>query len=210
MNFGDPVLLAISLGVLVMSAVVHEVAHGWAALKLGDPTAYAEGRLTFNPVPHIDPFMTIILPIVLLISSGGSFVFGGAKPVPVNPYLFKKHDRDYAITAFAGPLSNLILATLAAVLLTVLHRAGMAPALRDDVSWNFTVLFIIIMINVSLACFNLLPIPPLDGFALFKYIMPRSLTGPLEKLERFGFMILIIVMVLGIHRFILRILLSGL
>ena len=103
------------LPILIFSVIFHEVAHGWVALKCGDPTARDAGRLTFNPIPHIDPFMTILLP-ALLIFTGTGFIIGGAKPVPVNPYNFKKGERDNMLVAFAGPASNILLSLIAFII----------------------------------------------------------------------------------------------
>jgi len=113
-NFGDLILM---LPILLFSVIVHEVAHGWMALRCGDPTARDAGRLTFNPLPHIDPFMTILLPLFLIISHSG-FIIGGAKPVPVNPYNFRRGEKDNVLVSFAGPASNILLA-LAAFLVSL-------------------------------------------------------------------------------------------
>ncbi len=154
-------IIIFSLIVLLFSAILHEIAHGYVADRLGDPTARISGRLTLNPLKHIDPMMSVFLPLLLLLSSGGKFAFGGAKPVPVDPFNLKEGRKDLALVSLAGPLTNIILAIAASGLIHLLGSAS--DILR-------VVLLIIMDLNLWLAIFNLLPIPPLDGskvFALF-------------------------------------------
>ena len=187
--------IIVFLPILLFSVIVHEVAHGWVALKCGDPTARDAGRLTFNPLPHIDPFMTILLP-AMLIFSGSTFIFGGAKPVPVNPYNFKRGEKDNMLVAFAGPASNVLLALIAfiiSIVVVYLWRASGSPVFLSALKF----LNIIILLNLILANFNLLPIPPLDGSHILAYFLKGEAKIAYLKLRRYGFMILVGIIMLG-------------
>lgn len=151
------------VAVIIFSAIVHEVMHGVAADYLGDKTARYAGRLTLNPLPHIDPFGSVILPLLLAFSHS-PFFFGWAKPVPYNPYNLRPGRFSEAIVAGAGPASNLAIALLAGVLM----RTGVVAGAAD-------ILFIIVLINVMLCFFNLIPVPPLDGSKVLEAILPHSL-----------------------------------
>ena len=187
--------IIIFLPILIFSVIFHEVAHGWVALKCGDPTARDAGRLTFNPIPHIDPFMTILLP-ALLIFSGSTFIIGGAKPVPVNPYNFKRGERDNMLVALAGPASNILLSLIAFIL-----SIGVIYLLKATGSQVFIAAFrflnVIILLNLILAKFNLIPIPPLDGSHILAYFLKGEAKIAYLKLRRYGFIILIGVIMLG-------------
>ena len=172
-----PVLLAVTL---------HEAAHGWVASKLGDNTALMMGRVTFNPLKHIDPFGTVIMPALLLLASGGSFMFGFAKPVPVNFYNLFHPRRDMILVAFAGPGANLLIATISALLL---HVAYYLP--NAMVPWAAQNLVNSLQVNIILAMFNLLPLPPLDGGRIAVGLLPQPFSGMLARLEKAGFVILI-------------------
>jgi len=162
----DPIQIAIIVA-LILSVVIHEMAHGYAANWLGDPTARLQGRLSANPLVHIDPLMSVILP-GLLVLSGSPFLFGAAKPVPYNPYNFTNQKWGEAIVAAAGPAANIAIA----VIFSVLVRLGDVLQLSD----TFTSLSIsIIMLNIFLALFNLVPIPPLDGSKILPKFLPYSL-----------------------------------
>jgi Zn-dependent protease len=150
----DPFTVVGVAAIAVVSITTHEASHGWVADRLGDPTAREMGRLTLNPLAHIDLFFTILLPLFLILAGTG-FIFGGAKPVPVNVARLRRPRRDWALVGAAGPLSNLAIAVLLAVLLSILSHAGLAPS-----SPLPKILAVGIFVNVLLAVFNLLPIPP--------------------------------------------------
>ena len=166
--------LSVAFVPLMLGIILHEVAHGWAALKRGDPTAAMLGRLTLNPVPHIDPMGLFVF---VLTSLTGPFVFGWAKPVPVDPRYYKNPRRDMVITAMAGPLANLIMGflflILAQVSLGFWVRGYYNGANVDTLYYMVLILQTIASISVSLAVFNLLPVPPLDGSRLLEYLLPR-------------------------------------
>ncbi len=171
-----PILIAIPL---------HEAAHGLAAWRLGDDTAYQQGRVTMNPFRHIDPFGTILLPAMLLLAHA-PFLFGYAKPVPVNFQRLRHPRRDMVLVAAAGPAMNIILAVISAALIHV------AVALPDVASqWAAETLFLSIILNLILAIFNMIPMPPLDGGRVAVGLLPRSLGYPLARMERFGMPILL-------------------
>jgi Zn-dependent protease len=170
---------------LLFAITFHEAAHGFAAHRLGDDTAYQLGRVSFNPLRHIDPFGTIILPAMLLLSHS-PFLFGYAKPVPVNFKNLHNPRLDMVWVALAGPATNIILALLAAL---AFHALPLAPA--DTAQWIADNLKNTLVINVVLAVFNMLPIPPLDGGRVAVGLLPNFLAYPLSRLEPFGMLILI-------------------
>lgn len=180
-------LYAISIWALpiILAITLHEAAHGFVAWRLGDPTARDLGRVTANPIKHIDPFGTIILPLLLYLSPA-PFLFGYAKPVPVNYRNLGKPRRDSAIVAFAGPGSNLLLALISALLI---HVAAQVPGTTGE--WLVANLSNSIWVNLVLAVLNLLPLPPLDGGRIAVSLLPRSLAMPLARTERYGLFILI-------------------
>ena len=162
--------------VLLLSMVAHEYAHGYAALKQGDRTAYDLGRLTWNPLKHIDPFMTVLVPIMTWVGSGGRMMFGGAKPVPVDPRNYKNVRRGDIIVSLAGIAANLVLAALLVAAIVPLGIAGQSiPGGNDTFALLQRMMLIGVTINLLLAFFNLLPIPPLDGSHVMKYLLPRPL-----------------------------------
>ncbi len=170
-----PVLFAITL---------HEASHGYVAWRLGDDTAYRMGRVTFNPLKHVDPFGTVILPAMLFVAGG--FLFGWAKPVPVNFGRLNHPRRDMVLVAAAGPASNLVLAAVSALGFHLLPFAS--ETLAD---WLADALGKSILINLVLAVLNMLPLPPLDGGRVAVGLLPRALALPLARLERWGLLILI-------------------
>ncbi len=176
-----------SIIVLLFSVVIHEVSHGWAALKLGDDTAEKMGRLTLNPIPHLDIFGSILLPLFLIISRAG-IIFGWAKPVPYNPLKLRKPGRDSALLALAGPAANFSLALFFSLLIRIGANSALGLAFLPFLG-------IIVQINLILAIFNLLPIPPLDGSKILFYFFPSP------KLEiflyQYSFIILLIFIMFG-------------
>lgn len=177
----------LGLGILLFSIVVHEYAHGWMALRCGDRTAQMMGRLTFNPIPHIDPVGTVVIPLVLFLSGSG-MLFGWAKPVPVNPYNFGNPGLDNAKVSFAGPASNLILAVIFTVACIVV---GGQNRLLFNV-FNFG-----IYINLLLALFNMIPLAPLDGSHILEYYMPKHLQPAYHNFQRVGPIILLVLVMSG-------------
>jgi Zn-dependent protease len=185
---------AVALALGIMSIVLHEVAHGFVAFRLGDPTAYLKGRLTLNPVKHIDPFMTVIMPIILFIGSGGTFIFGGAKPVPVNPYRFRNARKGLMLTGIAGPATNILLALTAAVLLRPFVVIFGLEGWQVSTNPLLYIVYFTGMWNILIAVFNMLPIPPLDGSRVMMYLLPRELAYRYEKLEQFGLVLVLVVL----------------
>lgn len=176
--------IIIEIFVFAYSIIIHEISHGYAALKKGDRTAWASGRLTLNPLSHIDPMGSILLPLTLFLLTRGQFVFGWAKPVPINPYNFNNPKKDEAFVSLAGPLSNLILA----IFLGTILRFWPSLAIADFLG-------LAVRLNLGLAVFNLLPIYPLDGSHIFFYFFP----GTEEFLTRYGYIILLILMIGGLN-----------
>jgi Zn-dependent protease len=189
----DAVAFGTSLAAYLFSLSVHESAHAYTALKLGDATGAALGRISLNPIRHIDPFGTVLLPLVLWFGSHGQFMFGYAKPVPYNPYRLKNPPLGSAAISAAGPLSNLLLAFASAVVLKVAAGAGV---FTDSIGWKLFVSMI--WLNLALAFFNLLPIPPLDGGGILLGILPRRASMALDRLRPYGFLVLVLLMVTGV------------
>jgi Zn-dependent protease len=187
-----PVLFAIT---------VHEVTHGWIASRLGDPTARMLGRLTLNPIKHIDPLGTVLLPLIMMVLTQGRFVFGWAKPVPITPQNLRNPKRDMALVALGGPLSNLLMALLWALLMRIAISIGPEPGSAG--MFLFYVGDAGIQINIFLALLNMLPIPPLDGGRVAVGLLPGPLSWQLSRLEPYGFFILIGVLYLHVLDFIL-------
>jgi Zn-dependent protease len=188
--------IAIFILILLFSVIFHEVAHGLAAEKLGDLTARYAGRLTLNPIPHIDPFGSILLPAFLLLVNS-PILFGAAKPVPVDFRNLRNLKRDMIIVSFAGPATNLILAVLAAMVLRVM------PNISDI---GIELLGRTVILNVVLAFFNLIPVPPLDGSKVLAGMVGyfnREWMHWILELERFGFIILIALLITGLYQLIL-------
>jgi Zn-dependent protease len=191
--------VVISIIPIMLAVILHEVSHGYVAFKLGDPTAKMMGRLTLNPISHIDIFGTILMPIGLYVLTDGQFVFGYAKPVPINPYNFRNPKGGMAVSASAGPITNLLLAVVSVLLL----KYGVAP-LADMAMPSATsaileplgmMLKVSIIINIVLAVFNMIPIPPLDGGRVLMGMLPYRQAASLSRIEPFGFVIVLLLVV---------------
>lgn len=173
-----------SIIVLVFSVVVHEVAHGYMAYRFGDLTAKYAGRLTFNPIKHIDPLGSIILPFIMSLLPGG-LILGWAKPVPINPYNFTRRKLGEFATAFAGPLSNMCIAGVFILLIRFSDALGMNSSFVE-------LCLVVVMINAVLAFFNLIPIPPLDGYRIASLLLPQKIAEKFEYLsQRFGLLLVL-------------------
>lgn len=184
-------LQVFSFVVLIFSIVIHEFSHGWVANHLGDPTARYMGRLTLNPIPHIDLMGSIIVPFILLISGTG-FIIGWAKPVPYNPYNLRDKKNGEMFVALAGPASNLLLALIFGIIIRILLIQGIG--IDSSIILFFSV---IVFLNILLAIFNLVPIPPLDGSKVLFHFLPYSMRNVRETLERNGMLFLIVFIVFG-------------
>ncbi|MCL4390068.1 MAG: site-2 protease family protein [Patescibacteria group bacterium] len=171
-------MFLLQLAILIYSVILHEISHGWVADHLGDPTARLAKRLTLNPIPHIDPLMTVALPLLLVLLSS-PIIFGAAKPVPIDPFNFREPKKDTALTAAAGPVTNLLIALLFAIGFRILPLDIFAYGVQ---------------INVILAIFNLLPIPPLDGFKVVGGVLPDDLAAAWFSLERLGLTFVILIL----------------
>jgi len=176
--------------------IAHEYAHGYAALKQGDPTAYQLGRLTWNPIKHIDPFMSILLPLVMLISHGP--ILGGAKPVPVNPRNYRKFKRGDIIVSLAGIATNIAIAIASVPVLVILgYIARAIPATTGVIAIIQAMVVWGVLINLFLAMFNLLPLPPLDGSHVLKYILPPAWAMEYQRIGQYGIILLIVLLYFG-------------
>ena len=189
--------------VLVFSMTLHELSHGWLAYKLGDPTAKLRGRLTLNPLKHLDPIGTLMFFITAAIPGG--FIFGWAKPVPVSPYYFKSRQRGMMWVGMAGPVTNFVLAVIFAVVLNLLepalNKSGYITQYLNgfavpQLPWVFTLLLLAMVVNVVLGVFNLIPVPPLDGSRVVGGFLPRGAYERWIAIDRYGMFIIIIVLVL--------------
>lgn len=182
----------IALVILIFSAILHEIAHGFVAERLGDPTARLAGRLTLNPKKHIDPLMSIALPLILL-ASGSPIVIGAAKPVPVDPFNLRDGRKDLALVSLAGPLTNVILAIIASFVVKLI--AGFE---LNEFSGFLSAFFIaVVQMNLLLAIFNLVPIPPLDGSKIFALLLPDKLAAAFLSLGSVGFFIIFFLLLSG-------------
>ncbi|PIR70656.1 MAG: site-2 protease family protein [Candidatus Niyogibacteria bacterium CG10_big_fil_rev_8_21_14_0_10_42_19] len=182
-----------SIAILIMSVVIHEVSHGYVADSLGDPTARYAGRLTLNPLKHLDPVGSVIVPVVTYLFGG--FIFGWARPVPYNPYNLKNQKRDPGIVAVAGPLSNILVAVVFGLTIRFASLLSIPEAFIQVAS-------LIVFINLLLAFFNLIPIPPLDGSKVLFMLLPIRWYKVQPILEQYG-MILLIFFILFLFQYIL-------
>lgn len=190
------------LPILLFSVVAHEYAHGWTALRQGDPTALMLGRLTLNPLPHIDPVMSVLVPVGLWVLSHGAFTFGAARPVPVNPRNFRNYRRGDLVVSSAGIVMNLLLAAACAGVFVLLGVAGHAlPGAAGALRTLQRMMFFGIFLNYILAVFNLVPVPPLDGSHLFYHLLPPALGARYRAVGRLGVvLVLATFMVPGLSR----------
>lgn len=197
--------LLYGLPILFFSIVVHEIAHGWVALKLGDPTAHNAGRITLNPLPHIDPIGSILVPVFSYIAAGSVFI-AWAKPVPVNPMYFKNYRRDDILVSVAGPVSNFVMAFLCTICFVIsFHFFGKYANPELDI-YNALAFFTIkmfeagITLNIFLAVFNLIPVPPLDGSHVIASLLPENVGERYRQLGFFGIFIVIMLMRIDVFR----------
>ncbi|MEK7660343.1 MAG: site-2 protease family protein [Patescibacteria group bacterium] len=177
-------IVVLVAGIFLMSVIAHEVSHGAVALALGDPTAKYEGRLTLNPIKHIDPWGSIVLPLVSYLSFG--FAFGYAKPVPYNPYNLRNQQWGPAMVAVAGPLTNIVLAVAVAIIYRLLPETSQYLMQYRDI------LAFVVSINIWLAIFNLVPIPPLDGSKVLAAVLPYRMRTIIDAIEAYGIIFLLI------------------
>ena len=179
------IILIFQLAILLMSVVVHEFAHGWMAFYLGDPTAKHYGRLTLNPIKHLDFFGSLVVPFMVFVVSGGQAIFGWAKPVPFNPRNLRDQRYGEAKVAAAGPLANFLMALVFGLFIRFMPEQFL-------VSTNLIQIFgLIVFLNILLAVFNLIPIPPLDGSKILFAFLPRSLDNIRVFLEKYGTFLLL-------------------
>jgi Zn-dependent protease len=194
-----PILIAITF---------HEVAHGFVAYKCGDSTAKMMGRLTLNPIAHIDPVGTIIVPLMLFIFSKGAFIFGTAKPVPVNFYNLRHPRRDSALVSVAGPATNVIIALLSILLLVLIYKISIVFTSSAFIGQKIIIplnkmLQYSVSFNIFIAAFNLLPVPPLDGGRIVTSLLPAKHSYQFSKIEPYGIFIVLILWFTGIARYII-------
>jgi Zn-dependent protease len=184
--------------VILLSMVAHEYAHAYAALKQGDTTAQKLGRVTFNPLKHIDFFLTIVMPLITFYGSGGRILFGGAKPVPVDPRNYRNLRRGDIIVSLAGIATNLALVPVFALLIVLVGLVGRAvPSLTSSAFLVQVMAAYGVWVNLLLAVFNLMPIPPLDGSHVMKYLLPPAWAMQYQRLAGAGFLILVLLMFMG-------------
>jgi Zn-dependent protease len=195
-DFQENIARFFLLALPILAAIVfHEVSHGWVANRLGDPTAARMGRLTLNPIPHIDPFGTILLPLVLYVANA-PFLFGYARPVPVNFYNLNHPKRDMIWVALAGPVTNILLAVASLYVLRFVDLAA-GPLLSLPASLSTPLALMAqgsVNINVMLAAFNLFPIPPLDGGRVLVGLLPDPYSSTVARIEPYGFLIIIVLL----------------
>jgi Zn-dependent protease len=194
----DIVEIIIQFGVVLFAISIHESAHAWMAYRFGDPTAKDQGRITLNPIPHIDPIGTIIFPLILAVI--GAPVFGWAKPVMVNPYNLRNPRRANVYISAAGPLSNIFTALGGVVLFLILkHIGGFSPGSIQGIKLLIAYIFLyLIVINIFLAIFNLIPIPPLDGSGILEGVLKGEALVYYEKIKPYGILILFVIIYAGV------------
>jgi Zn-dependent protease len=199
--------IIISLTILIYSSILHEIAHGYVAYRLGDPTAKLLGRLTLNPIKHIDPFMSIIMPLILYFTS--PIIFGGAKPVPVDPFNLKDGPKDIALVSLSGPMTNILLAILGSILIHIFYPNMPLSMVSSNSIIGFC-LSSLVTLNLLLAIFNLIPIPPLDGSKILASILPKKDAAAYLSLEPMGIFIIFALLLIPLGPFSLMGLISNL
>ena len=210
MDFTDIVRQLIIAAIPILIAITfHEVAHGFVANKLGDPTAKMMGRLTLNPIAHIDPIGTVLIPIMLFVLSNGSFIFGSAKPVPVNFSNLRHPRRDSAFVSAAGPATNIAIALISIFLLILIFKffpdsVSMTSVYQSLIFPIKTMLNYSISFNIFIAAFNLLPVPPLDGGRIVISILPAKHSYQFSRLEPYGIFIVLLLWFTGIAQYIIK------
>jgi len=199
--------LLISALPILIAITFHEVSHGYIAYKLGDPTAKMLGRLTLNPIAHIDIFGTIILPLMLIVLTNGRFVFGYAKPVPINPMNFRNPRKGMALSAVAGPVTNMLLASASFLLWKglIAPLSGVSPEAAGETVLRPLAMMLqsSIVVNVVLASFNMIPIPPLDGGRVLTGLLPYKQAATFSRIEPFGFIIVLVLIYSGVANHII-------
>lgn len=195
------IVFAVFLFFLLMSMVLHEIGHAGVAYLCGDRTAYDQGRITLNPIAHIDPFLTILMPILTGITMG--MPFGGARPVPVQISNLRKPGRDDALVTIAGPAANVLIALFCALV----YHVGFSDVPASEMAKNGfgSVLVTMIVVNVGLVLFNLLPVPPLDGHHLLALVLPKSIAEVYKSVGFLGIIILIVLLQLGLDRWLVEV-----
>ena len=187
---------------LLLAISAHEAAHAWMSYRFGDDTAYLLGRVTLNPVAHTDPIGTLLIPIVgfIVAAAGGNFfLIGWGKPTPVNPLRWRQKDLANVMVSIAGILANLLLATVAFVIIKVLRVNGTWYSMSEGIGEPIQILLdLMLRMNISLAVFNLLPFPPLDGSKVLETFLPESMQPILATLEQYGYLILMVLMYMGV------------
>jgi Zn-dependent protease len=202
----EPMMLG-QLGILLISVVIHEVAHGVAALWCGDSTAKYAGRLTLNPIKHMDPVGSILIPMMLILS-GSPFLFGWAKPVPVNTLQLRHKINDMVTVALAGPLSNVSLAIIISAIMKILIQVQPQVIMQNQ--WVIQILGYGVVINIVLAVFNMVPVPPMDGSRVLYRFLPYNGRALLDKIEPYGLVIIILLSFFGFFQIIIQLFASPL
>mgnify|MGYP001572621493 CR=1 FL=1 len=193
----DLIFALVTIVILVYSAILHEIAHGFVAYRLGDPTAKLLGRLTLDPRPHIDPIMSIALPLILILS-GSPVIFGAAKPVPVDGFNLRDGRKDIAIVSLAGPATNFLIAAISALFIKLLLILPLDPSIAAITNW---LLLTVVRINLLLGIFNLIPIPPLDGSKVFSLLLPDKEAAAYLSIGSIGVFILFFLLMFPIGGF---------